>query len=189
MKKGILLICLLFLLCSCGVQKQESSPLDYVDKVASTDLSGEMARSGAESGAGLESEPERESRGLSLGAAEQLLVDSKGEPMEKVTIIDNLINWVYADTSFFTLMDHVVVTYGFNIESKMSTSKGIKVGDSIQEAKAKYGQAFYSRKQANSQMIGYIDKKGDTMIEFLFEKDVIMSIMVSQLEVFRKMAG
>jgi len=168
MRKGILLICLLFLLASCGVQKQ-TSPLDYVDKVYSTDLSGEKAES------------------ISLGATEQLLVDSKGQPKEKVAIINSLINWVYPDMSHYTLMDHVVVSYGFNIDSNMSSSKDVKVGDSIHEAKIKYGQAFYSRKQDNFQFVGYIDKENNIAIEFLLQQNVIAGIMVSQLDFFAKM--
>lgn len=55
----------------------------------------------------------------------------------------------------------------FLVESKKEpTSKGIRVGDSLEKAKSAYGDNFYERLEQGVYILGYIDKKNHQSIEF-----------------------
>lgn len=46
------------------------------------------------------------------------------------------------------------------------TSKGIRVGDSLEKARSSYGDNFYERLEQGVYILGYVDKKNHQSIEF-----------------------
>jgi hypothetical protein len=64
----------------------------------------------------------------------------------------------------------------FIIETGIPTDKGIEVGDSINKAKALYGEKYYKRVEQGVDIIGYVDKKHHQSLEFWYDlqNEIIM---------------
>ncbi|ATP40767.1 hypothetical protein CSE16_12300 [Solibacillus sp. R5-41] len=59
--------------------------------------------------------------------------------------------------------------------SSLETIKGIKIGDKKEDVIQAYGENCYFRSEQGADIIGYVDKKSDTSIEFwLFDGKIVI---------------
>ncbi|MEG0385369.1 MAG: hypothetical protein RR642_11505 [Solibacillus sp.] len=58
-------------------------------------------------------------------------------------------------------------------DSNIETIKGIKIGDKREEVIKTYGKNHYFRSEQGANIIGYVDKKRNTSIEFWFYNDIV----------------
>ncbi|MBD2869922.1 hypothetical protein [Paenibacillus arenilitoris] len=160
MGKGAIIVWLLLLLAACGTPKQET-PLDYAGQVGSTDLSGERVI------------------GIELGDSEASVMDLRGKPNRTVQM-DSFEVWEYGDANY-TMSDGRVISY---VISYAATRNGIKVGDTMQSVRDKYGDAYYNRTYDNISYMGYIDKEKRWVLEFVASGDVVTGIVIGELSLF-----
>jgi hypothetical protein len=60
-------------------------------------------------------------------------------------------------------------------QDKQTTGKGISLGASPRELKKRYGKNYYKRSEQGADIIGYIDKRNKTTLEFwLYENKVTL---------------
>jgi|GEM_PF-1225607 len=175
MKKWLAAIGLTLWLAACGGQEvpggpaDVSTPLEYADTVASTDLSGELE------GAGL------------LGARRQEVTAARGEPLMTGDVVlkgrkHRSALMEYADYHYM-LKDERVSS--FIIMPGYGTAEGISAGDDAGRVEEAYGPHYYTRLMGNAEAMGYVDQENDAVIEFVMNDGKVDMIIVSRLSAFQ----
>lgn len=153
----------LFAVLLTGCSKSET-PLTYIDKVGSTDLSAEKGGT------------------ISLGISEQKLVEALGKPLR--TLNDGGRSFIFMYEEYqYTSIDNVITGYSVGPES--ATAKGTKLGDAKQDVLQAYGDQYYTRSEkGTSATIGYIDKTHRLALEFELKDDKVKAISLSSLSAY-----
>ncbi|MBP3965426.1 hypothetical protein [Paenibacillus lignilyticus] len=153
----ILISGLAVLLAACGGKSE--TPLTFIDKVGSTDLSAE--KSGDD---------------VKFGITEKELVTALGKPQRT---LNNGRTFLFMYEEYqYTSLENVVLAY--SLGPKVATAKGVKLGDTRENAQKLYGESYYTRGNA----IGYIDKENRLALEFELKDDRIAAISVSALAMY-----
>lgn len=73
----------------------------------------------------------------------------------------------------FKIVDGVVKEYFFS-DQKLTTEKGISIGDSKADVIENYGKNYYTRTDTGEKdnVLGYFDKENNIVLEFIFEKNL-----------------
>ncbi|MWC29421.1 hypothetical protein [Paenibacillus sp. MMS18-CY102] len=153
---------LAMLLVSCGASTK--TPLDYKDKVSGVDL-------GAENKEFAE-----------WGLTEQQVKEHRGKPLRRLKADGETVILEYADYQYSIVNGHVA---GYTLMPKHKTAKGLQIGDRQSSIAESYGKDFYARKQKSNELIGYIDKQREQVLEFVISSDRIVAIIVSEFGMFR----
>jgi hypothetical protein len=77
-----------------------------------------------------------------------------------------------------------VVSY--NLRLGQLTAKQVKIGDNEEHIAEMYGQDYYKREQDNLNIMGYLDKENDRVIEFIIDQKKVTMILVAELSTFIK---
>lgn len=165
MKMLFVILCMLIILVSCSTKPATtSSPLDFIDRVQSTDLSNETG-------------------GLKvLNSPINEVVKERGEPQSKGKLVTGETILEYADYQYILLSDKVT---SYTLKAGSLTSKELKIGDREERIYEEYGLHFYTRQQDDLGIKGYIDKENDRIIEFVLDDNQITMILVAQLSIFK----
>jgi len=162
----ILCLSLLIVLCSgCSA----SSPLDYMERVQSTNLS-------------------EETGGLKvLNASEQEVIEQWGEPRHRIDMQQESklkggeVVLEY-DNYQYVLGGGRVVSY--SLRPGQATAKQLKIGDEEGRIAELYGENYYSREQDHMRLKGYLDKENERIIEFVIDQQKVAMVIVSELSMF-----
>lgn len=168
MKKLIFIFCILLFLVSCS---SKGSPLDFMERVQSTNLSAETG--------GLEV----------LNASEQEVIAQRGEPLDRGEIQakseqkSREVVLEY-DNYQYILAEGRVVSY--SLKPGRATAKQLKIGDDEARIAELYGENYYTRKQDKLSIKGYLDKENKRVIEFIVDQNKVAMVVVSELSWFNK---
>lgn len=75
---------------------------------------------------------------------------------------------VATDKSAATIVRFIVTN------DEQETVRGIKIGDSKEKVIGEYGENYYTRLEQGLDIIGYVDKKNETSIEFWLGNDGVL---------------
>jgi hypothetical protein len=169
MKKGMIVILLCLLLAACSAS-EPSAPQDFMDEVASTNLSAE------------------EVGGIVLGDSKQALKVKRDQPSGRFDVLMKgadqydapIQSWEYEDVSYTVSQDRIM---SYSLKTA-DTAKGIQLGNSIESVKDKYGDGFYNRENSDLEVIGYMDKEKEWVSEFIIDQEKVAGIMMSEWSLF-----
>jgi hypothetical protein len=136
-----------------------------MDTVQSTDLSAETG--------GLEA----------LGSSEQKVIEQRGEPQRKGKLSGGQTVLDYKDYGYVLDQDGVV---SYSLKLGQQTAKQVKIGDDEGRIAVMYGQDYYKREQDKLNIVGYLDKVNDRVIEFIVDQKKVTMILVAKLSTFNK---
>lgn len=154
-----LLLTIVLLLTGCTSKDK----MDFYNQTYSIDLSAE------------------EIQEVSLGASEQKLVEIFGDP-EEVEEVDNppRRHYVYNNLEF-KVKDGSITGYILSHE-RHATARSVTIGDTKERVIELYGKNYYKRTDTGAAIIGYFDKQLAQNIEFTFNEEVLIGIMVSAIK-------
>lgn len=72
--------------------------------------------------------------------------------------------------------NHDIVRISIDGKGKQKTGKGISIGDSTRDVKARYGKNCYKRSEQGAEIIGYIDKNKKVTLEFWLNSNKVSLI-------------
>jgi hypothetical protein len=156
----LLIVSILILAAGCGMNSKDK--LKLYENIESTDLSGETMKT------------------VSLSSTKEALINNFGEP-KKIYEIPNpkTAYFVYKDIEF-GLKNNEVFRYYFS--GNHLTSKGITEGDSRVKVIESYGPNYYERTETGTDIIGYLDKKNRTSIEFSFLENNLAGTILMKIK-------
>ena len=164
MKKCFALFVVLSLLTSCsGKKESRSSPLDFLSSVSSTDL--------------------REETGgpVTLGLSDAEIIEKRGEPVLRGTMHNGEYVLKYKDYQY-NLVDGELAIYTF--EPGTETARHVKIGDGEEQVNQAYGEHSYKRMDGKLNLLGYMDKENEKVIEFVMSGRKVQMIMVADFGLF-----
>ncbi|QHW31700.1 hypothetical protein GZH47_13195 [Paenibacillus rhizovicinus] len=158
------LVCVILMACMLAGCSKSETPLTYMDKVGSTNLSGEKGGQ------------------VTLGIDEQALVKQMGKPIR--TLNDGGRSFVFMYEEYqYTSIDNTIMGYMIGPES--ATAKGLKLGNAKADVVKLYGDDFYTRaEKGSSATIGYIDKTAKVAMEIELKDDLVKNISVTMLSMY-----
>jgi hypothetical protein len=166
MKKLIFIIGISLFLVSCsGKGGLTSSPMDFLDTVQSTDLSADTG--------GLKA----------LGSSEQKVIEQRGDPQIRGQLRGGQTVLEYKDYGYVLDKERVV---SYSLKLGQLTAKQVKIGDNEERIAEMYGQDYYKREQDKLNIMGYLDKENDRVIEFIVDQKKVKMILVAELSTFNK---
>lgn len=168
MKKVLILLAMALLLVSCSANN-DSSPLDYVDQVNSTDLTAETG--------GISS----------LGGSEEEIKKQRGEPKMRMEPDKDTVILEYDDYQY-SVIDGNIAGYMI-VKPGIPTARQVQVGDAEARIAEMYGKDFFKRKQDDIALIGYVDKNNRRLMEFSIIQNKVAAIVVSDLSLFMPSEG
>ncbi len=163
-----MILCLSLLLVFCS-GCSASSPLDFMERVQSTNLS-------------------EETGGLKvLNSSEQDVIEQWGEPRHRMDVQQESklkgdeVVLEYNNYQYVLEGGHVV---SYSLRPGQTTAKQLKIGDEEARIVELYGENYYSREQDNMHLKGYLDKENERVIEFVIDQQKVAMVIVSELSMF-----
>ncbi|SEA26622.1 hypothetical protein SAMN05421743_103353 [Thalassobacillus cyri] len=137
--------------------------MDFYDQTYSIDLSAE------------------EIQEVSLGASEQKLVAVFGTPA-KVEEVDTPPSRYYVYNNLeFKVEDGSIIGYILSHE-RHATARNVTIGATKERVIELYEKNYHERTKTGAAIIGYFDKQLAKNIEFTFNEEVLIGIMVSAIK-------
>ena len=125
-------------------------------------------------------------QGIQLGSSRDELIHAFGKPdfVEKIEQPKS-IYYIYGETSEsydidFRVVDNQVQRYFFT-KDKFENSYSHLIGQSKEDVLNVLGDHYYERKDTGADVIGYFDKQNRWNIEFTFEENDVVGVLVSAL--------
>lgn len=152
----VILVAVLVLLGGCGGGSEEGLPIKLYESLESTDLSAEMG--------GLDQ----------LDVTEEKVREAKGDPIME------------GETNFGIVLDFEDYQYtfsgeqlqGYSIKKGTRTERGIGIGDPLERIVKAYGDRYLEREDGGRRFIGYADKEGGRIVEFVLREGRTETILV-----------
>ncbi|MNW47013.1 hypothetical protein D3C74_243320 [compost metagenome] len=134
--------------------------MDFYENTFSTDLSKENVGT------------------ISIGSNKSDIISKFGEPnsIKESQVPDTFyLRYGEDDNLTFKLVDGVVREYFFS-DKELKTEKNISIGSTKEEVIKQYGENYYLRTDTGEKnnVLGYFDKEKNIVLEFIFDKDVIV---------------
>ncbi|QFT90782.1 hypothetical protein FIU87_19230 [Bacillus sp. THAF10] len=158
----LLLFTFILTLFLTGCDPFEKEAMDFYQTTKSTNLTREHVQS------------------ISIHSNENEIMTVFGKPDTTEEIQDPKSTYLIYDDIEFGLKESKVFRYHF--QRNHETSKGIAIGDKKDKVIREYGQHYYERVEGGNETVGYFDKDNRLQIEFGFQEDRVVTVIMEELE-------
>lgn len=150
-----------------GCEPLAKEKMDFYESTESIDLSGENINS------------------ISINSYENDVIDTFGKPTEIEEIENPKSKYLSYDGVEFGFVDDKVIRLFIRRTHENSkiyeTANEIKIGNTKEKVIKEYGENYYDRVEDGLDMVGYFDKDNMINIEFGFNENKVIAVIIQQI--------